>query len=71
MLIEILLPVGRSAKMTKRIVAGAVDKLASQGFDPELIMGWFGETRWENWSLAVGAPCTPSWREYPAPSPDS
>jgi phenylpyruvate tautomerase PptA (4-oxalocrotonate tautomerase family) len=46
--------VGRSVKVKKQIVAGIVDKLSSQGFDPELVMVCFSETRWENWSFGGG-----------------
>jgi phenylpyruvate tautomerase PptA (4-oxalocrotonate tautomerase family) len=53
-LIEILLSVGRSVKVKKQIVTGIVDKLSSQGLDPELIMVCFRETRWENWSFGGG-----------------
>lgn len=53
-LIEILLSVGRSVKIKKQIVSGIVDKLSSQGFDPELVMVCFRETRWENWSFGGG-----------------
>ena len=53
-LIEILFSVGRSVKVKKQIVTGIVDKLSSQGFDPERIMICFRETRWENWSFGGG-----------------
>ena len=53
-LIEILFSVGRSVKVKKQIVAGIVDKLSSQDFDPELVMVCFSETRWENWSFGGG-----------------
>ena len=52
-LVEILLSVGRSVKV-KKIVTSIVDKLSSQGFDPERIMICFRETRWENWSFGGG-----------------
>ena len=45
---------GRSVKVKKQIVSGIVDKLESQGFDPELVMVCFNETRWENWSFGGG-----------------
>lgn len=53
-LVEILLSVGRSVKVKKQIVTSIVDKLSSQGFDPELVMVCFRETRWENWSFGGG-----------------
>ncbi len=53
-LVEILLSVGRSVKVKRQIVKDIVDKLSSQGFDPERIMVCFNETRWENWSFGGG-----------------
>lgn len=53
-LVEILLSVGRSVKVKRQIVRDIVDKLSSQGFDPERIMVCFNETRWENWSFGGG-----------------
>ena len=53
-LVEILLSVGRSVKVKKQIVTSIVDKLSSQGFDPERVMVCFRETRWENWSFGGG-----------------
>jgi len=51
-LIEILLSVGRSIRVKKKIVEDIVGKLASQGFEAERVMIYFNETRWENWSFA-------------------
>jgi phenylpyruvate tautomerase PptA (4-oxalocrotonate tautomerase family) len=53
-LVEILFSVGRSVKVKRQIVKDIIDKLASQGFDPERIMVCFNETRWENWSFGGG-----------------
>jgi phenylpyruvate tautomerase PptA (4-oxalocrotonate tautomerase family) len=54
-LIEILLSVGRSVKVKKKIVAdiaAAVSK--APGLDPDNVMVVFKETLWENWSFAGG-----------------
>jgi len=54
-LIEILLSVGRSVKVKKRILAdilGAVSK--RPGLNPEGVMVCFVETLWENWSFGGG-----------------
>jgi phenylpyruvate tautomerase PptA (4-oxalocrotonate tautomerase family) len=54
-LIEILLSVGRSVKVKKKIVAdiaAAVTK--APGLHPENVMVVFKETLWENWSFAGG-----------------
>ncbi|WP_019142752.1 tautomerase family protein [Noviherbaspirillum massiliense] len=53
-LIEILLSVGRSVKVKKKIVQDIISKLSSQGFDAERIMICFKETAWENWSFGGG-----------------
>jgi phenylpyruvate tautomerase PptA (4-oxalocrotonate tautomerase family) len=54
-LIEILLSVGRSVKVKKKILAdilAAVSK--SPGLHPEHVMVCFIETLWENWSFGGG-----------------
>ena len=54
-LIEILLSVGRSVKVKKRIltdILGAVSK--RPGLNPEGVMVCFVETLWENWSFGGG-----------------
>ena len=54
-LIEILLSVGRSVKVKKKIVADIVGGLASDpGLNPENVMVCFKETLWENWSFGGG-----------------
>ena len=53
-LIEILLSLGRSVKVKKRIVEDVIATLTGQGFDPENIMITFVETTWENWSFGGG-----------------
>ena len=54
-LVEILLSVGRSVKVKKKILA---DILASAsktpGLSPENVMVCFVETLWENWSFGGG-----------------
>lgn len=52
-LIEILLSVGRSVKIKKKILADLVAQAAKNpGLNPENIMVVFKETSWENWSFA-------------------
>jgi hypothetical protein len=54
-LIEILLSVGRSVKVKKKILAdvlGAVSK--KPGLNPKGVMVCFVETLWENWSFGGG-----------------
>jgi phenylpyruvate tautomerase PptA (4-oxalocrotonate tautomerase family) len=54
-LVEILLSVGRSVKVKKKIVADIVDSLArNPGVSPEGVMVCFKETQWENWSFGGG-----------------
>lgn len=53
-LIEILLGVGRSVKVKKKIVADTVAALASGGVDPEHVMIVFQDVAWENWSPGGG-----------------
>jgi phenylpyruvate tautomerase PptA (4-oxalocrotonate tautomerase family) len=53
-LIEILLGVGRSVKIKKKIVADTVETLAANGFDPEHVMIVFQDVPWENWSPGGG-----------------
>ncbi len=55
LLIEILLSVGRSVKIKKKIVADTLAKLrADLQLDPENVMIVFKETQWENWSFGGG-----------------
>ncbi len=53
-LIEILLGVGRSVKVKKQVLAGIVERLSAEGFDPENLMVCFQDVPWENWSPAGG-----------------
>ena len=54
-LIEILLSVGRSVKVKRKILADLVAALGKDpGLDPEGIMVVFKETQWENWSFGGG-----------------
>jgi phenylpyruvate tautomerase PptA (4-oxalocrotonate tautomerase family) len=51
-LIEILLSVGRSVKVKKKILADLVADLSRDlKLDPENVMVCFKETQWENWSF--------------------
>jgi phenylpyruvate tautomerase PptA (4-oxalocrotonate tautomerase family) len=54
MLIEILLGIGRSVKVKKQVLAGIVERLSAEGFDPENLMVCFQDVPWENWSPAGG-----------------
>jgi phenylpyruvate tautomerase PptA (4-oxalocrotonate tautomerase family) len=53
-LVEILLGVGRSVKVKKEILAGIVERLATEGFDTENLLVCFQDVPWENWSPAGG-----------------
>ena len=54
-LVEILLSVGRSVKVKRKILADIVAAVARDpGIDPEHVMVAFKETQWENWSFAGG-----------------
>ena len=62
-LIEILLSVGRSVKIKKKILADLIANLSTSadqgagaglGIHPENVMVVFKETTWENWSFAGG-----------------
>jgi phenylpyruvate tautomerase PptA (4-oxalocrotonate tautomerase family) len=54
-LIEILLSVGRSVKIKKKILADLMAGLVrAPGLDPENVMVVFKETSWENWSFGGG-----------------
>src|SRR5215510_12000530 len=54
-LIEILLSVGRSVKVKKKILADALAALSKDpGLNPENVMVCFKETQWENWSFGGG-----------------
>ena len=54
-LIEVLLSVGRSVKVKRKILADIMAGVARDpGLDPEHVMVVFKETQWENWSFAGG-----------------
>lgn len=53
-LIEILLSVGRSVKIKKKILEDLMARLSSAGLNPENVMVCFKETAWENWSFGGG-----------------
>ena len=54
-LIEILLSVGRSVKVKKKIVADIVAATKKgPGLDPDDVMIVFKETQWENWAFGGG-----------------
>jgi phenylpyruvate tautomerase PptA (4-oxalocrotonate tautomerase family) len=54
-LIEILLSVGRSVKIKKKILADIMASVAqAPGLNPENVMVCFKETQWENWSFGGG-----------------
>lgn len=54
-LVEILLSVGRSAKVKRKIVADILAALAKDpGLNAENVMVCFKETQWENWSFGGG-----------------
>lgn len=54
-LIEILLSVGRSVKVKKKILADILGALSKEpGLNPDNVMVCFKETLWENWSFGGG-----------------
>jgi phenylpyruvate tautomerase PptA (4-oxalocrotonate tautomerase family) len=54
-LIEILLSVGRSVKVKRKILEDIIAALTrSPGLDPDNVMVCFKETSWENWAFAGG-----------------
>lgn len=53
-LIEVLLGVGRSVKIKKKIVVDTVEALTKAGFDSEHVMMVFQDVPWENWSPGGG-----------------
>jgi phenylpyruvate tautomerase PptA (4-oxalocrotonate tautomerase family) len=68
-LIEILLSVGRSLKVKKKILADILDGVAKNpGLNPENVMVCFKETLWENWSFGGGRFFTlehfQAWRKW-------
>lgn len=54
-LVEILLSVGRSVKVKKKILVDILGDLSKEpGLNPENVMVCFKETLWENWSFGGG-----------------
>ncbi|SHM14626.1 tautomerase family protein [Chryseobacterium polytrichastri] len=53
-IIEILLSVGRSVKVKRKILETLITKLQDLSFNPEDVFVSFQETAWENWSFAKG-----------------
>ena len=53
-LIEILLSVGRSVKIKRKILADLMAAAQAAGLNPEHVMVVFKETQWENWAFAGG-----------------
>lgn len=54
-LIEILLSVGRSVKVKRKILADIMAGVSRDpGLDPEHVMVVFKETQWENWAFGGG-----------------
>ena len=54
-LIEVLLSVGRSVKIKRKIAVDLIDGLRqSPGLEPDNVMLVFKETTWENWSFGGG-----------------
>jgi phenylpyruvate tautomerase PptA (4-oxalocrotonate tautomerase family) len=53
--IEVLLSVGRSVKVKRKILSDLLAALAhAPGADPEHVMVVFKETQWENWAFGGG-----------------
>jgi phenylpyruvate tautomerase PptA (4-oxalocrotonate tautomerase family) len=54
-LIEVLLSVGRSVKVKRKLAVDMIDALRqSPGLHPDNVMLVFKETQWENWSFGGG-----------------
>lgn len=54
-LIEILLSVGRSVKIKRKILADIIAGTSqAPGLDPDNVMVVFKETQWENWAFGGG-----------------
>ena len=54
-LIEILLSMGRSVKVKRKILADIMAGVSRDpGLDPENVMVVFKETQWENWAFGGG-----------------
>lgn len=53
-IIEILLSVGRSVKVKRKILENLIRGLQELGIPPKDVMVCFKETAWENWAFANG-----------------
>jgi hypothetical protein len=53
-MIEILLSVGRSVKIKRKILSDLVEQVQRSGLSPNDILVVFKETTWENWAFANG-----------------
>ena len=53
-LIEVLLGVGRSTKVKRAMLVDLMERLSSEGLNPEHVMVVFQDVPWENWSPAGG-----------------
>jgi hypothetical protein len=53
-IIEILLSVGRSVKIKKKILSDLAEQVQKSGLSPNDILVVFKETTWENWAFANG-----------------
>lgn len=53
-IIEILLSVGRSVKVKRKILENLIRGLQELGVSPKDVMVCFKETAWENWAFANG-----------------
>ena len=54
-LIEVLLSVGRSVKVKRKILSDIIAGVATApGLEPDDVMVVFKETQWENWAFAGG-----------------
>jgi 5-carboxymethyl-2-hydroxymuconate isomerase len=53
-IIEILLSVGRSVKIKRKILADLMENLKNHQISPNDVMVCFKETAWENWAFANG-----------------
>jgi len=53
-MIEILLSVGRSVKVKRKILGSLVAQLKTLGIEPNDLFVVFKETSWENWAFANG-----------------
>lgn len=54
LLVEIVFGLGRTVKVKRELLAGIVQRLSSQGFDPENLMVVFRDVPLENFSPAGG-----------------